>query len=62
MKIAQLLCLFALLLSACSSTDCYYGEMPNPYLVDEQGKPVLDKNTGQPMKNPEYENALKCMR
>ena len=60
-KISILLISSLLLCSACSSTDCYYGGeyLPKPYLVDEQGKTVLD-TTGKPMKNPEYDKIMKC--
>lgn len=52
-------------LAGCSvldTGDCYYGEVPQKYLKDNQGQ-FIDKNgihTKQPVINPEYENYAKC--
>lgn len=55
------------MLSLCScqtldTSDCYYGGYTiNRYLVDANNHVVLDKNTGQPIENPEFTNMKKCL-
>lgn len=59
-----LLLLSSLALVGCSALDvkgkCYFAEVPNQYLIDNQGQSVIDPHTQQKVVNPYYLEYIKC--